>query len=335
MGNLFRRAMLVMASFLIAASPLSVRAESTETVDVYRLYNPNSGEHFYTTGANERDALRKAGWWYEGVGWKASSAGTAVNRLYNPYVGDHFYTESEAEKTALLKAGWKDEGVSFYAPNRGYYTYRLYNPNARTGAHHYTLSDSEKAALIKLGWRDEGIGWRVADYGYKDELAISDEAARANAGKSARYNAYKNIAGVQGKMSDEGRVSIPSINWSQPVSSDYARYGTAQKIVDKANLAWLHDYPSFTYLGDHASQGFRILRNVKQGDYLYWNRNGDIHRYRLVKLEKGYYSNGMAYDADHNGVFSESGYPKRSGIDFIAQTCDGNRVWLAYWKLAD
>ncbi|MCJ0600583.1 hypothetical protein MMJ02_01570 [Enterococcus cecorum] len=28
---------------------------------MYRLYNPNSDEHFYTKYANERDTLRRAG----------------------------------------------------------------------------------------------------------------------------------------------------------------------------------------------------------------------------------------------------------------------------------
>lgn len=46
----------------------------TETVtidkhDMHRLYNPNSGEHFYTASEVERDHLIGVGWSYEGIGW--------------------------------------------------------------------------------------------------------------------------------------------------------------------------------------------------------------------------------------------------------------------------
>ncbi len=34
---------------------------------MYRLYNPNSGEHIYTSNAGERDYLDAVGWNYEGV----------------------------------------------------------------------------------------------------------------------------------------------------------------------------------------------------------------------------------------------------------------------------
>ena len=39
------------------------------TVPMHRLYNPNSGEHFYTGSVEERDMLVSAGWIYEGIGW--------------------------------------------------------------------------------------------------------------------------------------------------------------------------------------------------------------------------------------------------------------------------
>ena len=36
---------------------------------MYRLYNQNSGEHFYTASADEHDAVKAAGWSYEGISW--------------------------------------------------------------------------------------------------------------------------------------------------------------------------------------------------------------------------------------------------------------------------
>ena len=38
---------------------------------VYRLYNPNSGEHFFTNTNAEKNMLIKAGWKYEGIGFYA------------------------------------------------------------------------------------------------------------------------------------------------------------------------------------------------------------------------------------------------------------------------
>ena len=40
-------------------------------VPVYRLYNPNNGQHFFTKTISEKNALVKAGWKYEGVGFYA------------------------------------------------------------------------------------------------------------------------------------------------------------------------------------------------------------------------------------------------------------------------
>ena len=105
MKHFITKISLLIVAFFMAIAPLPVRADTAELVDVYRLYNPNSGEHFYTVSAGERDALRKAGWWYEGVGWKAAKEGYDVKRLYNPYVGEHFYTLNSEEQKALEAAG--------------------------------------------------------------------------------------------------------------------------------------------------------------------------------------------------------------------------------------
>ena len=90
-------------------------AEQVKTVDMLRLYNPNSGEHFYTASVTEKDNLVKAGWKYEGLAWKApAKSKTPVYRLYNPNAGDHHYTIKKKKKENLVKAGWKDEGIAFY-----------------------------------------------------------------------------------------------------------------------------------------------------------------------------------------------------------------------------
>ena len=132
------------------------------TQNMYRLYNPNSGEHFYTAAKPEHDNLVGLGWHDEGIGWVApTTSDTPVYRLYNPNAGDHHYTMSVAEKDMLVHVGWRDEGIGWYsAENSGRAPlYRQYNPNAKAGAHNYTLSKGENDYLVHLGWHGEGIAW--------------------------------------------------------------------------------------------------------------------------------------------------------------------------------
>ncbi|MBR4456243.1 MAG: hypothetical protein IKS32_08460 [Solobacterium sp.] len=136
--------------------------EKLEEIEVYRMYNPNSGEHFYTSSKAEKEALEKAGWKYEGIAFHSlNTSSHPLYRVYNPNSGDHHYTESQEERDYLISAGWKEEGIAFYVTDQesGIPLYRLYNPNAAAGAHHYTASDKERDNLISAGWKDEGIGF--------------------------------------------------------------------------------------------------------------------------------------------------------------------------------
>ena len=134
---------------------------SAETVEMHRLYNPNSGEHLYTGSVVERDLLKGYGWHYEGVAWNAPvSGGTPVYRVYNPNSGDHHYTSDETEREMLVDLGWIYEGVAWNSVSEvGIPLYRLWNPNADCGSHHYTGSVDERDMLVNVGWIYEGIGW--------------------------------------------------------------------------------------------------------------------------------------------------------------------------------
>lgn len=149
---------------LVQGNARSFRAAAS-SIPMYRLYNPNSGEHFYTKTVSERDHLRSVGWRYEGIGWQAPTNGNPVYRLYNPNAGDHHYTLLVSERDHLKKVGWRDEGISWYSPNSGIPLYRLYNPNAKAGSHHYTPITSERDNLKKAGWRYEGIAWYAVGNG--------------------------------------------------------------------------------------------------------------------------------------------------------------------------
>ena len=145
-----------------ASCTVTVKELPDGVISMSRMYNPNSGEHFYTGNGKERSNLMQVGWVYEGRGFFApKTSGTPMYRLYNPNAGDHHYTSNQKERTELVNAGWKYEGVGWFADDaKGVAMYRLYNPNAmKAGSHHYTKSEQEKASLIAAGWKDEGIGF--------------------------------------------------------------------------------------------------------------------------------------------------------------------------------
>ena len=95
--------------------------EAEKAVVMHRLYNPNSGEHFYTANDEERDHLVSLGWIGEDIGWYSDDAkGQAVLRVYNPnayamgMTGSHHYTADPGEAEALVALGWIDEQIGWY-----------------------------------------------------------------------------------------------------------------------------------------------------------------------------------------------------------------------------
>lgn len=130
-----------------------------DTVPVFRLYNPNNGEHIFTRLVAESDVLIDAGWSFEGISWYSPFDGIPVYRLYNKNSGEHFYTMSQNESSFLVNAGWCFEGEVFNSdPQEIRAIHRLYNPQAvNAGGHFYTTNTSEKDNLAKSGWVYEGI----------------------------------------------------------------------------------------------------------------------------------------------------------------------------------
>ena len=58
----------VASSTIHAGTTILYAPDNTDTVNMYRLYNPNSGEHFYTANAGERNHLISIGWYGTGTG---------------------------------------------------------------------------------------------------------------------------------------------------------------------------------------------------------------------------------------------------------------------------
>ncbi len=181
--------------------------------NVYRMYNPNSGEHFYTASESEATHLANVGWFWEGVSYKASkTTGMAVYRLYNPNAGNHFYTTSKVESDNVHAAGWSYEGIAWFtAGDVG--LYRLYNRN--DGTHVYTSSSAERDKVREAGWSYEGIAWNVtsgylpvtarwlvspATGGMERYWVQGDGSIAKNrmvyAGEGAGYNAYATANGA-------------------------------------------------------------------------------------------------------------------------------------------
>lgn len=157
-------------------SQIATQEDNVTYGPMYRLYNPNSGEHFYTANKAERNDVAAHGWHYEGIGWLAPSQGDPVYRLYNPYAGDHHYTLSASERDYLATVGWRYEGTGWQscAASDGSRAalLRQYNPYAWAGSHNFTLSQDENNQLVAAGWRAEGTAWygRAVPSDYPDDM---------------------------------------------------------------------------------------------------------------------------------------------------------------------
>ena len=77
---------------------------------VYRVYNPNSGEHLLTSDTDEVEYLDSIGWNDEGIQFYApQNQTTPVYRVFNPNsnnAGSHHYANYD-EASALVALGWK------------------------------------------------------------------------------------------------------------------------------------------------------------------------------------------------------------------------------------
>lgn len=122
----------------------------SKTRAVYRLYNPNSGDHLYTTNVVEAKACQGAGMEYEGIAWIYPETGDGIYRLVHN--GRHHLALKD-EHDKLVAMGWKSEGLIARSGGEGRPIRRLYNPNG--GEHVFTTSDKEHDALTQAGWKCE------------------------------------------------------------------------------------------------------------------------------------------------------------------------------------
>ncbi len=152
-----------------------IAADTASERSVYRLYNPITSEHLFTTSSSEYSSLTAHNWKQEGISWTSPTAGKGVYRVYNPGLGamtkmSHHYTSDYAEAADLVaNHGWQwdnggkpifysaedDSGAALEGASA---VYRLYNGGL--SAHHFTLDASESSSLISdHGWNGEGVGF--------------------------------------------------------------------------------------------------------------------------------------------------------------------------------
>ena len=92
---------------------------NTHSYWVYRLYNPVTGEHFYTINQNEVIACAKMGFTFEGSAFHVPLKGKLipVYRMFCSKVaaGAHRFVEDETEVARLEATGnWVKEGIAWY-----------------------------------------------------------------------------------------------------------------------------------------------------------------------------------------------------------------------------
>lgn len=277
-------AVLLLISLLVCACPAAIATE--ETIPMHRLYNPNSGEHFYTGSVEERDNLSAVGWIYEGVAWHAPvNGGTPIHRVYNPNSGDHHYSGSQEEIDYLVSLGWIYEDIAFNsASNTVAPQYRMYNPNADLGSHHYTGSTSEVQDLVAAGWHYEGIGWYGAGPLSPNTYVLELEKEEITVAVGTEYTLGYTYTGDQPlvwsssntrifDVSSDGVITAKQVGMGRVRVTDTNKNATCTvKVVDR-----LPDTPDgeFTF---HTPENTSItLGETLQLDYTY---TGDVSMLR-------------------------------------------------------
>ena len=124
---------------------------------IYRFFNVDTGTHFLSGSAVERDSVinNLDGFNFEGLSFRAADptnpAADSVFRFFNTQTGTHFFTQSIVEKDSIL-----DTLPQFSFENEAYkgYTeqvdgsiplYRFFN--TQTGTHFYTAAEAEKDSI--------------------------------------------------------------------------------------------------------------------------------------------------------------------------------------------
>ena len=338
----------IAAMLALDATP-ALAANSGGHLTMYRLYNPYTGEHFYTADESERDAIAAVGWRPEGTGWVAPErSSTPVYRLYNSYVkgGDHHYTTDRAEYDHLVKVGWTGEGVGWYSDDeRGLPLHRLYNPYARTGTHHYTLDEAERDSVAAAGWRREGVAW----YGVDTERLAARERARleyeaAKAELSARQADADSAAGAlaasEGAAAalrdDLAGAEAEVEESSAAVASAEAALASAEenepiKSTEVQRLESLGSLGFFQSLGEGGAAAVDVLTNpvAKVAPYVNLAAPGDPTSLANLKATVPYMRKANELRSAETNPYTHSALPELMVSPFLMAVAEVQISWTA------
>ncbi|EGP5080697.1 FIVAR domain-containing protein [Enterococcus faecium] len=256
----------LLTGIFIGGVALSTHVDAASNVVMYRLYNPNNHEHFYTSSTKERDHLVKIHWGnYEGPAWNApTNTGKLVYRLYNKGLRDHHYTASWDEVKWLTKSyGWTYEGPAWRsAPKNNHPIYRLFLKGVTSGSHHYTGSWKEVQWLTKnYGWKYEGVGW----YGAEDTpsskvnksalqaLYTSVSRTKNNNYTSASWKNFQNALTNAKRVLDNAKATQNQVN-------------SAKNQLDSAYKG-LKKNPTPTVNKNALQSLYNQVKGIAKGDY--------------------------------------------------------------------
>ncbi|MBI4708904.1 MAG: hypothetical protein HY764_01715 [Candidatus Portnoybacteria bacterium] len=160
--------LLMLVAFGFILVPHSAYAIGEQTSFLFRLYNPQTEDHFYTPSESEKNSALTKGYIDEGTSGTIFSVSTStglmvasLQRLFNPISGDHFYTTSTQEANAAIsQAGYLSEGsVGFVALDQSaglIPLFRMFNP--ATKDHFYTTDIIERLRTAERhGYVFEGV----------------------------------------------------------------------------------------------------------------------------------------------------------------------------------
>lgn len=254
--------------FMWAFRDAVAHAGTSSTAPVYRLYNPNTGDHFYTTSESEKISLEKnlkTPMVSEGIAFYAYSDGSTDKISLPVYIfynsnGDFYFSTSSDTKNNQLSANSKT--IAFYASptaqNGALPVYDFYITNNK---HFYTISEEEKDVIVKTlnhSYKLKGVAFYSYSYpqgGYytKGKLAMDYYQRVANeinsacdSGKIACYNKRSTMMPPWNK-----NYNIPTLN--------YIYQGLLYTIKFDGFTAT----PS-TSIGDESS--LKLFDNITRGD---------------------------------------------------------------------
>lgn len=145
-------------------------AGSNTGYQVYRMYNPGTGQHTWTIYASDVASYKSAGFVNEGISFTsinpirpetaAPDGQSNVYRFGGMPGNTHFWTKDIAERDRMIVEGYSYEGIAWRVTN--YQTavpiYRLYSPVVKR--HLYSSDQNEVNKLGSSGmWNFEGIAW--------------------------------------------------------------------------------------------------------------------------------------------------------------------------------